>query len=135
MWEKPNKGLQPKLSYARMMPGNRYWIGTGVYIDDIKAKKEAILTTTNQLTSSYLKTLYIALGAAVVFLALPLTWLLIRSIVKPVRELTTVADQFSRGRMDLTIPYIERGDEIGKLANALDRLGMSIKVAIRRLKK
>ncbi|MBU1565183.1 MAG: cache domain-containing protein [Proteobacteria bacterium] len=135
MWEKPGKGLLPKLSYARMMPGNRYWIGTGVYIDDIQAKKEAILTTTNQLTSSYLKTLYIALGAAVVFLALPLTWLLIRSIVKPVRELTIVADQFSRGRMDLTIPYIERADEIGKLANALDRLGMSIKVAIRRLKK
>ncbi len=135
MWEKPDKGLQPKLSYARMLPGNRYWIGAGIYIDDIQERESAILTATNQLTSSYLRTLYAALGGAVIFLALPLTWLLIRSIVKPVRELTTAADQFSRGRMDLTIPYIERGDEIGKLANALDRLGMSIKVAIARLKK
>ena len=135
LWEKPNKGVQPKLSYARMIPGDRYWIGTGVYIDDIQEKKETILTTTNQLVSSFLRTLYTVLGAAVVLLALPLTWLLIRSIVKPVRELTTVADQFSRGKMDLEIPYIERNDEIGKLAKALNRLGMSIKMAISRLKK
>jgi signal transduction histidine kinase len=135
LWEKPNKGVQPKLSYARMIPGDRYWIGTGVYIDDIQEKRKTILTTTNQLVSSFLKTLYTVLGIAVVVLALPLTWLLIRSIVKPVRELTTVADQFSRGKMDLEIPYIERNDEIGKLAKALNRLGMSIKMAISRLKK
>jgi signal transduction histidine kinase len=135
LWEKPNKGVQPKLSYARMIPGDRYWIGTGVYIDDINEKKEEIMATSNQLTSSFMRTLYITLGAAVVLLALPLTWLLIRSIVKPVRELTEVADQFSRGKMDLEIPYIEREDEIGKLAKALDRLGTSIKLALTRLRK
>ncbi len=135
LWDKPNQGVQPKLSYARMIPGGKYWIGTGVYIDDIQRKKEAILSAENHLTSSFLRSLYIALAAAVIFLALPLTWLLIRSIVKPVRELTTVADRFSRGRMDLEIPYLERKDEIGKMANALNRLGASIKLAIARLKK
>jgi signal transduction histidine kinase len=135
LWEKPNKGVQPKLSYARMIPGDRYWIGTGVYIDDIQEKKETILTTTNQLVSAFLKNLYIMLAVALVVLALPLTWLLIRSIVEPVNELTMVADQLSRGKMDLKIPYVERGDEIGKMANALNRLGLSIKMAISRLKK
>jgi methyl-accepting chemotaxis protein len=135
LWPKPNQGVQPKLSYARMIPGDRYWIGAGVYIDDIQQKKEAILTSEHHLTKSFLKSLYLALSSAVVFLALPLTWLLIRSIVKPVRELTTVADQFSRGRMDLDIPYTQRRDEIGKMANALNRLGTSIKLAIARLKK
>ena len=106
-----------------------------VYIDDIEYKKESIQTATNTLTSSFLKTLYIALGAAVTFLALPLTWLLIRSIVIPVSELTNVAEQFSHGRIDLDIPYTERSDEIGNLAKSLNRLGMSIRVAIARLKK
>jgi methyl-accepting chemotaxis protein len=135
LWDKPKKGVQPKLSYVRMLPGNRYWLGTGIYIDDIQQKKEAILAATDSLTSSFLKTLYLALGAAAVFLALPLTWLLIRSIVKPVRELTVAADQFSRGKMDLKIPYTERTNEIGKMANALNRLGMSTKMAMARLKK
>jgi len=135
LWDKPNKGVLPKLSYARMMPGGRFWLGTGVYIDDIQQKKEEILTSQHNLTNSFLKTLYISLAAAFVLLALPLTWLLIRSIVKPVRELTTIADQFSRGRMDLDIPYTGRHDEIGKMADALNRLGTSIKLAISRLKK
>jgi hypothetical protein len=36
------EGLQPKLSYARMIPDTEYWIGTGVYIDDIRQKKAQI---------------------------------------------------------------------------------------------
>ncbi len=135
LWDKPNQGVQPKLSYARMMPGGRFWLGAGVYIDDIQRKKEEILTSENNVTNSFLMSLYITLGAAFIVVALPLSWLLIRSIVKPVRELTTAADQFSRGRMDILIPYTERRDEIGKLANALNRLGTSIKLAVERLKK
>ncbi len=27
-WQKPGKGLRPKLSYARMIPNTGYWIGT-----------------------------------------------------------------------------------------------------------
>jgi HAMP domain-containing protein len=74
------------------------------------------------------------LGAALILIVLPLTWLLIRSIVEPIRKLTDVAEQFSRGRIDLDIPYKDYGNEIGKLANALNRLGMSIKMAAERLK-
>ncbi|MDP3480565.1 MAG: cache domain-containing protein, partial [Desulfoprunum sp.] len=129
LWEKPNQGVQPKLSYARMMPGDLYWIGTGIYIDDIEKEEKMILTSTNQLTNSFLRTLYIVLGAAALFLALPLTILMIRSILTPVRTLTAAADEFSRGRMDIEIPYTERKDEIGQLAMALKRLGMSVKVA------
>jgi len=134
-WEKPKRGLQPKLSYARMIPGGQYWIGAGVYIDDIQEKKETILTTIQTRTNSFLKELYIMLGSALVLFAIPLTWFLIVSIVKPIRELTIVAEQFSRGSLDLDIPHIGRGDEIGKMAEALERLGMSIKVAIARLKQ
>jgi methyl-accepting chemotaxis protein len=118
-----------------MMPDGRYWIGTGVYLDDIQERKNEILTSTNSLASSYLSKLYVLLGLAAVLLALPLTWTLITSIVKPVEELTEVAEQFSLGTMDLNIPYTERTDEIGKLAKALDRLGMSIKSAMARIRK
>ncbi len=136
LWPKPpKKEIEPKLSYARMIPGNSYWIGAGVYIDNIQTKKQAILSAEHQMTDAFLRSLYIVLGTGLVVVVLPLTFLLIRNIVTPVRELTTVADRFSRGQMDLVIPYTDRGDEIGRMAKALNRLGMSIKMAAARLKQ
>lgn len=130
LWDKPNQGVQPKLSYARMIPGGKYWIGTGIYIDDINNEKQAILQTTNKLTNAHLQSLYIMLGIIAFVIVLPLTLVIIRSILKPINELTAAADEFSRGNMDITIPYTDRREEIGKLAMALKRLGMSVKVAL-----
>jgi methyl-accepting chemotaxis protein len=135
LWDKPGQGVTPKLGYARMIPGGKYWIGTGIYIDDIEAQEEAIERTQKELTSSALKTLYILLGVLVFCFAIPLTILLISSLVKPINELTEAADGFSRGKMDIVIPHTDRSDEIGKLANALKRLGMSVKVAMAAMKK
>ncbi|MGL1930573.1 MAG: hypothetical protein OCC45_02305 [Desulfotalea sp.] len=35
----PGQGLTAKLAYARIVPGNAHWIGTGFYIDDINKQK------------------------------------------------------------------------------------------------
>lgn len=35
VWPKPGQGDQSKLSYAEMIPGTDFWIGTGVYIDNL----------------------------------------------------------------------------------------------------
>ena len=35
----PKNDVVEKLSYARLIPGTKYMIGTGVYIDDIGAKQ------------------------------------------------------------------------------------------------
>lgn len=135
LWDKPGQGVQPKLAYARMIPGDKYWIGTGIYIDDIQEQRERIQQTSKELTSSALFTLYVALGVVAFLVVLPLTIILITSIVTPIKELTNAAEEFSRGQMDLKIPHTDRSDEIGKLANALKRLGMSVKVAMASMKK
>ncbi len=44
IFDKPGKGLQPKLAYATMIPGTDMWIGTGVYIDNIEAAKLRVAT-------------------------------------------------------------------------------------------
>jgi len=135
LWEKPEHGVQPKLSYSRTIDGDRYWLGTGYYIDDIQKEEQAILKRTNTLTQEFLHSLYLIVGIIGLLVALPLTIVVISSIVKPVRELTAAADSYSRGNMDIEIPYTDRTDEIGKLAMALKRLGMSVKVAMASLKK
>ncbi len=42
VFPKPEKGDQPKLGYAEMIPGTDIWIGTGIYIDNIESAKQAI---------------------------------------------------------------------------------------------
>lgn len=134
-WEKPQKGVLPKLSYARMIPSTPYWIGTGVYIDDVEKRKETIFNSINEIASSFLRNLYIVLLVAFVVVVIPLTVILIRSIVRPLAQLTVVADEYSRGTLGMEIPNLDRSDEVGNLANALHRLGTSTRLAIARLAK
>ncbi len=58
-----------------------------------------------------------------------------RQLSLPIRQLTSVADSLSRGHMDVTVSGVDRGDEIGALARAIDRLGTSIKYAMERARK
>ncbi|MDH3600411.1 MAG: cache domain-containing protein [Candidatus Tectomicrobia bacterium] len=71
----------------------------------------------------------VILGATVVVVAL-MTMVLAGGLAKPIRKLTLIADEYSRGQLDAQIPGQERGDEIGALARAIDRLGFSFKMAL-----
>jgi HAMP domain-containing protein len=80
-----------------------------------------------------LKNLYIILCIVLIIVIVPLIILLIRSIVIPLTRLTFVAEEFSRGQLDLNFPDQDRKDELGKLANALERLGTSTKMAMSKM--
>ncbi|WP_167080946.1 cache domain-containing protein [Massilia aquatica] len=58
-----------------------------------------------------------------------------KALTRPINELTAIARQLSNGELQVTIEQTERGDEIGALARAIDRLGISIKLAMDRLRK
>ncbi len=61
--------------------------------------------------------------------------LLGKALTRPINQLITVAEQLSRGQFNDAIPETGRGDEIGALARAIDRLGLSIRMAMDRLRK
>ncbi len=60
---------------------------------------------------------------------------LARRLSLPIRSLTSVADSMSRGELGARITETGRGDEIGALARAIERMGVSIKMAFERLQK
>lgn len=134
-FNKPGQGVLPKLSYARMIPGTNYWIGTGVYIDDVQSRQAKILGNIRDTTNSFLLKLYLIIGNAFLVIVIPLVIILTKTISRPLRELTEVADRFSKGDLDLKVPGLGRHDEIGNLAKALDRLGTSTRLAMERLKR
>lgn len=58
-----------------------------------------------------------------------------KQLTRPINELTTIASELSRGQFDLEMPQTQRSDEIGALALAIERMGISVKMAMDRLRK
>ena len=74
----------------------------------------------------------ILFGVTLVIVLL-IAYLLSQRLSSPIRNLTRVADEMSRGRVVAQIAEVKRGDEIGALAGAIDRMGTSIRLAIEKL--
>ncbi len=60
-------------------------------------------------------------------------YLLSKGMSRPIIQLTEIAEQISRGDMSAKVVGIRRRDEIGSLARAIERLAISVRVAMRRL--
>ncbi len=72
--------------------------------------------------------LVVLVGVLAIFMGLALTWALSRTLVRPVRELTDVADALARGDLGARTRS-EREDEIGQIGRAID--GMAEELAER----
>ena len=62
-------------------------------------------------------------------------WFLGKQLTRPINQLIVVAEHLSTGNFEDDIPGTDRGDEIGALARAVERLGVSIRMAMERLRR
>lgn len=58
-----------------------------------------------------------------------------KALIKPVAQLTEQSDAISRGKLSTEILGTHRKDEIGELANAIQRLQKSLRMAMDRIRK
>lgn len=77
----------------------------------------------------------LGLSVAALLLVVVMSYLLARQLSRPILELTRVAEEISRGRLVNEIVGTRRQDELGALARAVERLAISIRLAVERLKK
>jgi methyl-accepting chemotaxis protein len=68
-------------------------------------------------------------------IVLIIAYLLARQLSTPIRNLTEIADKISRGNLGAEIKETNRNDEIGALARAIERMGVSLQMAFDRLRK
>jgi PAS domain S-box-containing protein len=75
----------------------------------------------------------ILVSSGLLLLALAIAIMMVRKVLSPIEELTTVVSAISKGNMDTELdPKLkESEDEIGKLARAFDRTLVSLKLAMR----
>lgn len=77
----------------------------------------------------------VIMSAITLVLVVLIAFLLARQISRPIVQLTQAAEALSRGKFEHTIVGTNRGDEIGALACAIERMSVSIKIALERLRK
>jgi methyl-accepting chemotaxis protein len=108
-WPKPGFDKpQPKLSYVVGFAPWNWVIGTGVYIDDLKA--QAWVSTQRSLI----------IAGAILLLMLAVSIFVARSITAPLQCMTVTMNELAGGKLDVEVPGIGRGDEIGEMAKAVE---------------
>ncbi|WMW64129.1 methyl-accepting chemotaxis protein [Nitratidesulfovibrio liaohensis] len=126
IFPKPGKGDQPKLAYAEMIPGTKFWIGTGVYIDNIDEAKAAINANLEGLARKALTWQLSVMTAILLLVVIPVCIMLIASIVRPLREATAAAQAVAEGNLEVRIEAGGR-DEVSALQAALNTMVATLK--------
>jgi len=85
VFPKPGMGDQPKLAYATMIPGSTFWIGTGVYLDNVETAKAALRKSLNDSLAP-IRILSYSLAGISLLLLIGIGILIARSITNPLRN-------------------------------------------------
>jgi methyl-accepting chemotaxis protein len=70
-----------------------------------------------------------------VLITLVLSFMVSKNISSPIKKLTTLANNLSKGRLGGDFSGKDRKDEVGELSRAIARMAKTIEMAIRRLQK
>ena len=107
-------------------------------LDDLQEKEvdKSMESALDEAGHIQTRTLFLMAGftIAAAVLGVALAWWLIRGVTRPVRRLVAVADNISMGDLDMPIEVTSQ-DEIGELQESIERMRVSLKTAIERLKK
>ncbi|NVK35398.1 MAG: cache domain-containing protein [Rhodobacteraceae bacterium] len=100
--------LYPKYAWSELVSPWGWYVGTGVYVEDLEAaywRKAAILISVSVVGA--------LIAAFVAFMS-------IRSISRPINQLTNNMSSLANGNSDIQISGANRGDEIGEMAAAME---------------
>ena len=136
-FEKEGQGLQPKLSYAAMIPGTDIFVGTGVYIDDVQGEREALAQKVNRQANHYFLYL-LGLFASTLGLTLLAAFLLSKSLTRVVQkmadglrmsatEVTLASTQLSQTSQSLAAGSNEQAASIEETSASLEEASSTTK--------
>jgi len=121
VFDKPGMGLKPKLGYAEAIPGTPYWIGTGIYIDNVDAAEAKITATLSSMANTRVGITLGVAAALLLLFVLPLCMALGASIVRPLRQAIGAAKDIAGGSLNVSIEVAGK-DEIADLQGNLRRM-------------
>ncbi|SMC92171.1 methyl-accepting chemotaxis protein [Rhizobium sp. RU36D] len=112
-WEKPGDTsgeVYEKAVYSLAYEPWKMIVGTGVYIDDLQVKINAMIWDA------------VALGAAVFVLGLAAAFVVIRGITRPLAAIHQSLEAVADENVSIAIPHTDMGNEVGLMAKATEAL-------------
>jgi len=126
--------------YLAPVQGTDLIVAATTYIDEFSKPARTIEERMKFIESGYfdayeakIQVFYFVMLVAMV-LMLVVVYFYSRSVVRPIRYLSEVADRISMGDLDTPIQVKAKG-EVGLLAESIERMQTSVKAAIERLQK
>jgi methyl-accepting chemotaxis protein len=113
--------------------GVQMGVAATTYLDEFSQPMVQLETTVSGLMQEKLHFLYVLIGVTIIVVS-SLSFLLARTISRPILYLAGVADQISTGKLGTKIE-MSRGDEIGTLIDSIRRMQRSLALAIKKLRE
>jgi methyl-accepting chemotaxis protein len=98
---------QPKLTYVAPIPGWNMFVGTGLYIDDLRA---AVIAGAVRFS---------ALCGVLVLVCIFIAWIVSRGITRPLSLLRHCMASLAQGNLEANIAGADRRDEVGDMARTV----------------
>ena len=139
-WKDPDGRIRPKYMYLAPVKGTDLIVAATTYIDEFSKPARGIEERMKLIEGRYLDSYDMKTQMFYLVIAIDLIILLLviyfysRSVVRPIRYLSEVADKISMGDLDTPIVVKAKG-EVGLLAESIERMQTSVKAAIERLQK
>ena len=129
-FEKPGKGVQPKLGYCVLIPGTDFLVGTGVYIDNVEAQQARL----NQGIADALGHYYLLIAAvfALILLLMVATAILFsRSVAgtvsRAVNQLLSASEQVTSASEQLSAQSISLAEGATEQASTIQATTESLR--------
>ena len=126
-FEKPGKGIVEKISYAEMINGTDYWIGTGTYLDNLKIVTDDINNTIISNSSSIMKSIIISL-LVLLLIVITISLNTKKSIIKPINKIIEDTDNIALGKLN-EVSH-DKDDEIKLITDSLNNMTNNLKKTV-----
>jgi HAMP domain-containing protein len=139
-WKDADGKIRPKYMYLVPVKETDLIVASTTYIEEFSKPSKAIEGRMRWIQGRYLDAYDIKIRIFYLVIMVTLVVLLMviyfysRSVVRPIRYLSEVADKISMGELDTPIQIRAKG-EVGALAESIERMQTSVKAAIERLQK
>jgi HAMP domain-containing protein len=139
-WKEADGRVRQKFMFTTPVQGTNLVVAATTYIDEFSQPAKAMVERINEIqkryTEQYNKRFLLFLLIVLIDLAILLAviYLYSRTVVRPIRHLSEVADKISMGDLGATIDVKAKG-EVLVLAQSIKRMQASVRAAIDRLQK
>jgi predicted Zn finger-like uncharacterized protein len=132
-WQEKDGSFREKYMLCAPVKGTPYYVAATTYLDEFTKPVKDMENRANEITKRTWNMVFMIV--AVTLLLVGVTVLLYgQRLTSRIRSLTAVAERISVGDMDAEIS-VKSKDEIGDLAEAINRMQASIRLSIERLRR